>query len=208
MQALTSAPGEVSGHSLHAADCTDVSFVTSSAWVEASDITGASTVGALRQVPTILAETWSSPLGCGLQARCRGPPCTPCLRKLSLHALFAHAVRRFWWLVLPKGCLNLPRLLLATPRHTSAPLTRKSCRLLAGLAALPLGFPGSRNPPVYLGRAPSHGSYCHCHCLFRHPLSAHQFCWQSCLVFSFKTKLYQKFWSKCKCTAHLPLNRI
>ena len=64
MQVLTGAPAEGSGQSLQAAACADVSFVTSSVWVEATDSTGAPAEGALvlalRLVPTITAETWSS----------------------------------------------------------------------------------------------------------------------------------------------------
>jgi len=78
VQALTSAPGEESGHSLQTAACADFCFVTSSTWVEASDITGVPTVGALvlalRRVSTTQAETWNSPLGCGLEVGYKALP--------------------------------------------------------------------------------------------------------------------------------------
>ncbi|KAM9273609.1 LOW QUALITY PROTEIN: butyrophilin subfamily 3 member A2-like [Morus bassanus] len=71
------------------------SFLTSSVWADASDVSGASSAGtlvlALRRVPTVLAETWSNSLGCGPTSGMQRPPCSPCLgerlRQLLRHAL-------------------------------------------------------------------------------------------------------------------------
>jgi len=172
VQALTSAPGEGSGHSLQAAACTEVSFVTSSVYVEASDIRRALTVGALvlplRQVPTVTAETRSSPLGCGLQVDCRAlpapaavqtaVPCSDCCAMPFLPALITELLVA----LAPEAPFKSP-MVAAGNTHASSRPTR--CRLLAGLAALPSGFPGSGNTPVHLGRAPSHESYHHHSCL-------------------------------------------
>ena len=137
--ALTSAPEEVYGHSLQAAACTDVSFITSSVWVEASDITGAPAVGALvlalRRVPTIMAETWNSPLGCGLQAVCRALP--------ARTAMPAAAPCPDCRAALLKGCLS-PAVAAGkahayvSPAHSQAP---------GGCHCSSLGFPWLREPP-------------------------------------------------------------